>query len=213
MPNANLTEIVVIMDRSGSMHNIQGAMEEGFAHFMAEQRKIPDPCNVTFYRFNSNVDKVFEERPLQQVEAMLLEPTGGTALLDAMGTAIVNVGARLAAKPEDQRPGKIVVVVITDGQENASTEYTQTRVADLVKQQSETYNWQFAFLGANIDSFSVANAMNIGASATMDYAANASGVRGMIADVGGAVSNYRSSTSSSAKLNFTPTSPLPNKTP
>lgn len=211
MPNANLTEIVVIMDRSGSMHNIQGAMEEGFAHFMAEQRKIPDPCNVTFYRFNSNVDKVFEERPLQQVEAMLLEPTGGTALLDAMGTAIVGVGARLAAKPEDQRPGKIVVVVITDGQENASTEYTSARVADLVKQQSETYNWQFAFLGANIDSFAVAAALNIERASTQDYAASGSGVKGMVSDLASGVSNYRSSRSSSDKLNIN-ADPSSNKT-
>jgi hypothetical protein len=213
MPNVKLTEIVVIMDRSGSMHNIQGAMEEGFAHFMAEQRKIPDPCNVTFYRFNSNVDRVFEERPLQQVEAMLLEPTGGTALLDAMGTAIVAVGARLAAKPEDQRPGKVVVVVITDGQENASTEYTAARVAELVKQQSETYNWQFAFLGANIDSFAVAAALNIERASTQDYAASGSGVMGMSGNLARGVSNYRSSGKSSDKLIITPDDPLPNKTP
>jgi hypothetical protein len=211
MPNANLTELVIVMDRSGSMESIKAPMEEGFKHFIAEQRKIPDPCNVTFYRFNSNVDKVFEERPLQQVEAMLLEPTGGTALLDALGTAIVSVGARLAAKPEDQRPGKVVVVVITDGKENASTEYTSARVADLVKQQSETYNWQFAFLGANIDSFAVAAALNIERASTQDYAASGSGVKGMVNNIASGVSNYRISRSSSDKLNIN-ADPSSNKT-
>jgi len=213
MPNAKLTEIVVIMDRSGSMHSIKGAMEEGFAHFMAEQRKIPDPCNVTFYRFNCAIDKVFEERPLQQVEPILLEPTGGTALLDAMGTAIVNVGARLAAKPEDQRPGKVVVVVITDGQENASSEYSKARVAELVKQQSETYNWQFAFLGANIDAFAVAAALNIQARGTQNYQANEQGAREMYVVTSSAVSNYRSSTISSSKLELEPQPQSSNKTP
>lgn len=212
MPNTLLTEIVVIMDRSGSMHSIQHAMEEGFAKFIAEQRKIPDPCNVTFYRFNSCVDKVFEEQPLQSVEAMRLEPTGGTALLDAMGTAIVSVGARLAAKPEEQRPGKVVVVVITDGQENASVEYTQSRVADLVKQQSEVYNWQFAFLGANIDSFAVASVLNVQATATMDYTSDAQGAAVMYTNLAGGVSSYRSSRSSSARLNINEGT-SPKKTP
>lgn len=213
MPNHNLTEIVIIMDRSGSMTSIRDAMQEGFTHFIAEQRKVPEPCNVTFYRFDGAVEKVFEECPLDSVGAMLLEPRGSTALLDAMGTAIVQVGARLAAKPDAQRPGKVVVVTITDGEENASREFSIERVASLVKHQSEAYNWQFAFLGANIDSFKVAATMNIATSATMDYAANASGVRGMMANVGEVVSSYRGSASSSAKLNFTPNPPLPDKTP
>lgn len=202
MPNALLTEIVVIMDRSGSMSTIQNAMEEGFAKFIAEQRKVPDPCNVTFYRFNSSVDKVFEEQPLQSVEVMRLEPSGGTALLDAMGTAIESVGARLAAKPEAQRPGKVVVVVITDGQENASADYTPSRVADLVKQQSEVYGWQFAFLGANIDSFAVASMLNIQASGTMDYASSAQGASAMMGNLASGVSNYRSSRNDSDQLNI-----------
>ena len=213
MPNANLTELVIVMDRSGSMETIKHAMTEGFTRFMNDQRKIPDPCNVTFYRFDTLVEKVFEECPLNNVGGMVLEPRGGTALRDALGTAINQVGARLAAKPEEQRPGKIVVVVITDGQENASKEFSQEQLAAMVKKQTEVYNWQFAFLGANIDAFAVGTAIGIVADGIQNFVADAAGAQIMYSATSAAVSNYRSSTSSSAKLNFTPDPSLPNKTP
>lgn len=213
MPNPSLTELVIVMDRSGSMASIKDAMEEGFAQFMREQRKIPDPCNVTFYRFDSVVEKVFEECPLTDVGGMLLEPRGSTSLFDALGTSIVNVGARLAAKPEEKRPGKVVFVVITDGQENSSAEFTRDRLAQLVKQQTEVYNWQFAFLGANIDSFSTGASLGIAAAAIQNFTSTPTGVREMYAATAGAVSNYRSSSSTGAKLNFVPDPLLPDETP
>jgi Mg-chelatase subunit ChlD len=213
MPNQRLTEIVVVMDRSGSMETIKGAMTEGFARFIADQRKIPDPCNVTFYRFDTIVEQVFVECPLNDVGSMLLEPRGGTALRDALGTAINQVGARLAAKPEEQRPGKIIVVVITDGHENASTEFSQEQLAAMVKTQSEVYNWQFAFLGANIDSFAVGSAMGISASGIQNFVADAAGAQHMYSSTSAAVMDYRSNTSRNAKLNFTPTPGSTGKTP
>ncbi len=201
MPNDKLTEIAVILDRSGSMSTIKDAMISGFAEFVAEQRKIPDPCVVSLYQFDATHKTVFEERALGEVEALELIPGSTTALLDGMGISIARIGQRLAAKRDVDRPGKVIVLVITDGLENASREFSREKIADMVKHQSEAYNWQFAFLGANMDSFAEAGSMGISASAVMDYAANPRDVNVMYRSASRGVSNYRKASSPGASLN------------
>ena len=114
-----------------------------------------------------------------------------TALLDAMGKAIDDVGARLAAKPETERPSKVVVVVITDGHENSSTRFTRAQIAEKVKHQESVYGWQFAFLGANIDSFGEADSLGISGTSTMDFQANAQGVGMMYGALNRSIATYR----------------------
>jgi hypothetical protein len=200
MPNESLTEIAVILDRSGSMDSIKKDMEGGFATFIAEQRKIPDPCVVSLYRFDTLFDAVYEERALADVPALDLEPRGSTALLDAMGQAIGLIGARLAKKPESERPGKVVVMVITDGAENASREFNRQQIKEKVTHQQDVYQWQFAFLGANMDSIGEAQSLGIASASAGNFQANSVGVGAMYASSGKAIGNYRATRSRDAKL-------------
>lgn len=217
MPNPNLCEIAILLDRSGSMASICEDMEGGFKTFIEEQRKIPDPCVVSLYQFDSIYEEVFVEKPLSEVTTLGLVPRSATALLDAMGRMIVSMGVRLAAKPEEKRPGKVIVLVITDGQENASREFTRDKIKSMVETQTNVYNWQFAFLGANMDAFDEASSIGISGAAVMNYVADAQGVQNMYSGTSSAVQNYRSAQSNSAKLAFTPAKPADdsasNKTP
>lgn len=202
MPNPDLTEIAIVLDRSGSMDIIRKDMEGGFATFLAEQRKIPDPCNVSLYQFDNAFDVVYEDRPLAEAPPLTLTPRGGTALLDALARAMALIGERLARKPEAERPGKVVVLVITDGQENASREATRAQVAEKIKHQREAYNWQFAFLGANLDSFAEARSLNVSPAAVQNFQANAQGVGDMYAVSSKGVGAYRSTRSVNASLSI-----------
>lgn len=195
MPNAQLCELAVVLDRSGSMQSIKADMEGGFATFIAEQRKDPSPCVVSLYQFDSVFNVVYEERPLSEATLELV-PRGSTALLDALGKTIAMVGERLRAKPESERPGKVVVLVITDGYENASHEWSRARVKLAVEHQREKYNWQFAFLGANIDSFAEARSLGVAPQATMNYESNTKGVARAYRAVGMALNAYRGADSS-----------------
>lgn len=192
MPNEKLTEIAVILDRSGSMTTIQKDMVGGFAAFVSEQKKLPDPCVLSLYQFDNEFEVVFEEKPLSEVGELPLVPRGSTALLDACGRAITMIGERFAKKPEEQRPGSVIVLVITDGAENASREYQRPQVAEKIKHQQDKYNWQFVFLGANIDAFAEAASLGINSNAVRSYKANGMGVNSMYSATSAAVRNYRS---------------------
>jgi hypothetical protein len=202
MTNPNLTEVVFLIDRSGSMVSIADDMIGGMKTFVEDQKKLPDPCVVSVYQFDQEYQMVFEERPLPEVPELVLEPRGSTALLDAMGRTINAVGIRLNAKLEQQRPGKLVFVVVTDGFENASHEFTKLQVKDMVEKQKTDYNWQFAFMGANIDSFAEAGGIGIGGSTTMNYAASAQGVASAYDTFSRSVKAYRSATTPDASLSF-----------
>src|SRR5512143_3257316 len=147
----DLTEIVLVLDRSGSMSTTQSDAEGGLKTFMDEQRKVAGECRVTFCRFDHEIDLVFENKPLASVEdaELRLHPRGMTCLLDAMGYAINRVGERLSKTPEAERPGRVIVVTITDGQENSSREFTIRQLFDVIKLQRETYKWDFVFIGAD----------------------------------------------------------------
>lgn len=197
MTDQNLTEIIALIDRSGSMVTIKSDMIGGFDTFVAEQRKLPGECVVSLYEFDDKFDVLFEEKPLAEVPSLPLEPRGMTALHDALGRAITLVGERLAAKPEEKRPGKVVFLIITDGAENSSREFKIKDVRRLVKHQTDVYGWQFAFLGANIDSFAVGGSYGVSGASTMDYQATAQGTQVMYASVGRSVSAYRTNATNS----------------
>jgi len=202
MPNDKLCEIAFLLDRSGSMESIRTDMVGGFNSFIAEQRKIPDPCVVSLYQFDDKFDVVFQEKPLADIGSLELVPRGNTALYDAMGKAITMMGERLAAKPDAERPGKIIFMTITDGQNNASREWSVQMVKDKIKTQSEQYNWQFAFLGANIDSHAQAGDLGIKGAAVMDYVATSAGVARAYNLASSGTSDYRMGGGQS--LSFTP---------
>jgi hypothetical protein len=190
MPNPHKTEIVVVLDRSGSMESIRKDMIGGFAHFVSEMRALSGDCVLSLYQFDDVYEKVFEEKPLADVGALVLEPRRSTALLDAVAFAIHGVGARLSAKAEDDRPGAVVVVIITDGHENSSKEYSRAHLRALISTQEKDFKWRFMYLGAEASSFDDAHDMGINTVAMYD--ASAAGVKGMAHGVARSVGTYRS---------------------
>jgi hypothetical protein len=195
----NQTLISVVLDRSGSMASIRFDMEGGFDSFIREQRAcMSDEVRVNLYQFDHEHETVYENRALYHVPRLSLIPRGNTALYDAMGRTINNVGHHLAQLPENERPARVVFLIITDGGENASQEFKQAQVAEMVKHQQEKYNWKFIFLGANQDSFLVAHALNIPQVATMNFAANAVGTQSLYASVASNMRSYRTSNNADA---------------
>jgi len=152
--NANLTEIVVVLDRSGSMASMKEEAEGGLATFVAEQKAQEGEARFTLAIFDDRYDVVHDRIDLQQApERFALEPRGMTALLDAVGRTIANVGHALSETPEAERPAAVLFCVVTDGGENSSREYAGDAVRRMVKEQTDKYSWQFTFLGAGPEVF------------------------------------------------------------
>ncbi len=169
MTRADLTHLYFLLDRSGSMQSIKTDTEGGFAAFIDEQRKSPGECRVTLAQFDNEYDVVYSGRPLADVPALDLQPRGSTALLDAMGRLITSAGKELAAIPDDQRPGTVIVAVMTDGYENASQEWTHPAIKALVEQQTKDYAWQFMYMGADQDAIEVGVSLGVAAAASVTY--------------------------------------------
>ena len=157
----DLTDITMVIDRSGSMQSIQSDAEGGINSFIEQQKQEPGEANVTLVQFDTDYEFVHSGVPISQVSAFKLVPRGSTALLDAVGRAINETGARLAAMEESLRPGLVVFVIVTDGEENSSREFTRDQIRTMVEHQQSAYKWQFTFLAANQDAFAAGGSMGI----------------------------------------------------
>ncbi|MCD5310452.1 vWA domain-containing protein [Kineosporia babensis] len=177
MTDPNFTAIAVVMDRSGSMAGIARDAEQALAAFIAEQAGLPGRCTIRLADFDTEYTTVYPSTPIDQAPAYELRPRGGTALLDALGRTITEFGEELAALPEDQRPGNVVLVVQTDGHENSSQEWTHEQVLASITRQSDEYGWNFVFLGANQDAIDAGGRLGFKAEASITYAASGAGVR------------------------------------
>lgn len=164
------TDITLLVDRSGSMETIQSDAEGGVNAFIREQAAAPGQLLLSLVQFDDEYEFVHKGVPIGSVPHFRLVPRGGTALLDAMGRAIVETGERLASMPESDRPGLVIFVVVTDGQENSSREYTRARIREMVEHQQSVYCWHFTFLGANQDAFTEAEQMGFSPAAAANFA-------------------------------------------
>lgn len=178
-------ELVMIIDRSGSMSSCKQQVIEGMNEFVAEQRKLPGRCNMTSVLFDHEYDICFESRDLKTLSYMTDEhyvPRGTTALYDAIGRTVESCKARFATKPPDQ----IICVIVTDGLENASKEFTQQQIRTLVESLPD---WKFVFIGANQDAVLTAKSMGMPQDLAATYNATpegtASACRGMSLQVCG----------------------------
>lgn len=190
----DLTAILMILDRSGSMAPLTDDTVGGFNHFIQEQRWLPGDAVVTLVLFNHDYEIVYNAKPIQQVEpltAHAYSPGGNTALLDAIGRGVYDLGRKLADMDEADRPGKVIVVIMTDGQENASKEYRRDKIREIVKEQRDKYSWTFLFLGANIDAFAEAGGMGIDKSRSMNFQPSAAGVRRTMSAISASVTDMR----------------------
>ena len=161
MTKPNLTDITVLLDRSGSMESIASDVVGGFTQFVEEQRKGAGSAVLSLVQFDSqSIDSLFTAKPVHDIKLPVeFHPRGSTPLLDALGQTIVATGARLRAMPESDRPGRVIFVAITDGLENASHEYNLDRIREMIQHQESVYKWDFVYLGANVDAFAESEAM------------------------------------------------------
>lgn len=184
----NFTRIAVILDRSMSMQSCRESTVTGFNTFIGEQKKLPGDATVKLVQFDTEYETVFDKK-LQDAPKLTQEtfvPRGNTALLDAQGKTIIELGNELEKLPEHERPSKVIVVTITDGEENSSKDFTVEKIAKMVQHQRDVYGWDFVFLGANQDAVEVGRGMNIPVQSAMTYSTSRAGV----ANTMRAASNY-----------------------
>lgn len=191
------THLILVLDKSGSMSHLQDATIEGVNALVAAQQKQPGTLTTAVYMFNHVVSEVDHFTKLDRLNYV---PAGSTALFDAICIAIAKEGERLAAKAEDERPDKVIVVVDTDGENNASVTFKLEDVKRVVELQQTQYNWQLVFLGANIDAFSVGGSTGFVGLSTMQYDPTANGVFVKYASVTASMSSYRSGEAASVDL-------------
>lgn len=168
------THITILLDRSGSMESVKDETISGYNAFVKEQREAGENASLSLVQFDSQgIDTLQEFTPINAVPDLstdTFQPRGMTPLLDALGRTITATGKALEVIPEANRPDKIVFVVVTDGQENASHEFSKGRIKEMIEHQTSRYNWQFVYLGANQDAFAEAQSIGIAAAAAANYA-------------------------------------------
>lgn len=201
MTRPDLTLINVILDRSGSMGHLQDATITGFNEFLKGQAAAPGKAKVSLIQFDNayQVDylaKDILEAPLLTRETY--QPRGGTALLDAIGRTIIETGKALSEMHESDRPGKVIVVIDTDGHENASREFDRHRINDMITEQRDKYKWEFIFLGANQDAIATAAAMGIARGSSMNTKSSLDGIDRKYASVSAYSTRIRSGASGSS---------------
>lgn len=171
----DLTEMVFILDRSGSMFSLANDTIGGFNSMIENQKTKEGEAFVTTVLFDDQYELLHDHINIKEISSINHDEyfaRGTTALFDAVGKTINTVGARLSSTPEEERPEKVIVVIVTDGLENASKEFTRETVKNMIEHQQNIYSWTFIFLGANMDAVQEATSFGVRASHSHTYAAN-----------------------------------------
>ena len=174
----NLTEIVFILDRSGSMSGLEGDTIGGFNAMIEKQKREPGEALISTVLFDNENEVIHDRVDIQKIEPMTDKEyyvRGCTALLDAVGGAIHHIGNVHKYAREEDRPEKTLFVITTDGMENASRKYSYDRLKMMIERQKEKYGWEFIFLGANIDAAKEAARFGIDAERAANYHADSVG--------------------------------------
>ncbi|MFC7372299.1 VWA domain-containing protein [Fictibacillus iocasae] len=191
--NKELTEIVFLLDRSGSMAGLESDTIGGFNAFVKKQSVLAGETRITTVLFDDEYEVLWDG--VEAWEAVLTEDDyyvrGCTALLDAVGRTITSVGQRLSKMSEEARPGKVIFVITTDGMENASTEYSYEKINKLITHQKEKYSWEFIFMGANMDVAREASNLGISEEHAYHFEASNEGVEKMYSVMCEAVDEIR----------------------
>lgn len=190
MADPNYTALLIVLDRSGSMSSIRDDMVGGLEQMLREQAAQPGMLTVDVVTFDDQIEYTHVSAAPEAVR-IVLEPRGGTALFDAVGISVNGFEQRLAALPQHALPGTVQVIIVTDGHENRSQEYTAETVRSLVEQRRAKDGWDFVFLGADQDAVLTANGLGIAADRSMTYARGAHNVESMAASVSRHLSQTR----------------------
>lgn len=164
------THIAVVLDRSGSMESCKTATVDGFDEFVNKQKQAEGKATITVAQFDDEYEVLYDNKDIQDVISIkdIYQPRGCTALLDAIGRTVKATKESLVMKSKSQQPDRILCVIITDGHENASKEYNRDQIVKLVREQ-EAGNWEFMFLGANMDAIAAATNYGFKASNAASY--------------------------------------------
>jgi uncharacterized protein YegL len=190
----DLTELMAILDRSGSMAHLANDTIGGFNKFIEDQKQAPGEAILTTVLFDNQYEFLHDGVNIQDVKPITEKDyfaRGMTALLDAVGRTINHIGEKLSKMDEADRPSKVMVLIITDGMENSSHEFTQSQIKEMVECQKNTYKWEFLFFGANIDSFSTAGGLGIDLTRAVNFSASGIGINTTLDAMSLAASSYR----------------------
>ena len=192
MTNSDLTLIGILVDRSGSMWDCKDDMQGGINTFLKEQASQPGQLEVTLAQFDTEYEMLWKPTRITEkhVPTYTLVPRGGTALLDSLGRFVTETGRELSKRAENDRPGNVIILVVTDGYENSSREWNKSRVKNLIEQQTDKYNWQFTYLGANQDAIVEGGGMGFNMDSSLTYTTNNAPIA--FAAASNAVTNVRS---------------------
>ena len=189
----DLTELVFILDRSGSMSGLESDTIGGFNSFIEKQKEVEGDCLVSTVLFNQKSEVVYDRVSLKDIKKMTKDdyvPGGTTALIDAMGAAIHHIRNVHKYIREEDIPEKTVFVIITDGQENDSHRYSSDEVKKMVNKQKET-GWEFIFLGANIDAVETAKEYGIDMERTARFHNDKLGIKMNFSTISKAIAKFR----------------------
>lgn len=184
----DLTHLVLVIDRSGSMYSVKDRMDEAINGVIQEQKLEKGECTISIYQFDSDgtwdkptlrLDEVCHGIPIAEAPQFNIKPSGGTPLIDATCKVIDDTGSYLASIPERWRPGRVIFVIVTDGNENTSVENTKEGLNKRIERQRDTYKWTFMFLGANQDAIAEAQKYGIKQDFALTYASNAKGLESL----------------------------------
>lgn len=190
-----LTEMVFILDRSGSMSHLTDDTIGGYNSLIEKQKEEDGEAYITTVLFDDEYELLHDHIDIKEIQPITRKDyyaRGCTALLDAIGKTINSVGTRLSETPEEERPEKVIFVITTDGYENASVEFTKSKVKEMIEHQQSKYSWMFMFLGANMDAVSEAASFGIASSHAHTYTASAQGTSSVYNSVSATLDCLRS---------------------
>jgi hypothetical protein len=194
VPDSNFTDVTILLDRSGSMANLAADLRGGINSLLDEQAGLPGKILVSIVQFDNEILETclgVSAAAAPRLDESNYVPRASTALNDAMGITITRTGERYSALTEENRPGKVVFVVFTDGMENSSIEYSSERILEMVKHQTDTYGWKFLFLGANIDAIAVGGQVGVENNYAATYSASPRAMRAATAMVSDKMRRFR----------------------
>lgn len=190
------SDIAVVLDRSGSMASVIDDTIGGFNTFLKSQKDVEGEATISLYQFNDGYEAVYENKDIKNVEELsrtTFVPCGNTALYEAIARTIDNLGDKYRGMKEEDRPERVFLIIITDGEENASNrEYTFESVKERITHQQNKYNWKVAFLGSELKSVHVAQGMGLSKGSTLNYTNNSRGISGMYCSTANSLTSLRS---------------------
>ena len=190
----NATELVFILDRSGSMAGLEKDTIGGFNAMLKKQKEVEGECRITTVLFDNQINILHDRLDIQAIGSLTekdYQVGGSTALLDAIGSTINKIGNVQKHSSHEHRASKVLFVIITDGEENSSREFSSQRIKKMIEHQMKKYNWEFIFLGANIDAVETSKMYGIRPDRTQNYHADAKGVNLNFDVMSKTVANFR----------------------